>query len=199
MHRRQLHACRINLLFRSGKAMKKYNVTKLALMSMLLCLAVILGYVEAILPVQLPVPGIRLGLANYAIVMVLYLFGVREAYTITILRVVLVGLLFTNLSMMLYSMAGTIAAVSIMYILKKSTKFSVIGVSIAGAVMHNSAQLAIAMLLFSSGALIGYFPWLLLAGIAAGCVIGLLVQFSYKRIYRIYQKYKEHGQKGTLN
>ena len=167
----------------------RINTGKFACLSMLLCLAVIMGYLEALIPVSFMVPGIKLGFANYVIVIVLYLFRARAAYIVSCLRVIIIGLLFTNLSMMLYSLAGTLCAVSLMAVLKKSGKFSMMGVSSAGGIIHNMAQLFIAYLIIPSQAFIVYVPWLLLAGTAAGLAIGFLVKISFPAIQSCYIKY----------
>lgn len=161
------------------------NIKKISHLAVFLSLAVIMGYLEALIPFDLGIPGIKLGLANLVIVMILYLYGVKEAFLITVLRVVLIGFLFMNLSMLLYSLVGTIFAIVIMIIIKKTDLFSVIGVSIAGGIFHNLGQILVAYFVLKSDALLGYLPWLLLSGMIAGWFIGFLVKISYPFVKKI--------------
>lgn len=158
---------------------------RLAKMAMLLALAVIMGYLEALIPVVPAIPGIKLGLANFVIVLVMYLFSVRDAVMISILRIVLVGFLLSNLSMILYSLAGTLCSLAMMALLKRSGHFSVYGVSMAGGVMHNVGQLLVAGALMGFHAILWYVPFLLLAGLLAGFLIGFMVKVSYSRLEKI--------------
>lgn len=173
------------------RLMKKENKSKtgkFACLSILLCLAVIMGYLEALIPVSFLIPGIKLGLANYVTVIVLYLFHGKEACIISVLRVLIVGFLFMNFTMILYSLAGSLCSAAIMIMLKRNGKLSAAGVSAAGGIAHNLAQLAVAYFMFPVKILFGYIPWLLLAGTAAGTVIGVLVNISFPRIRRGYYK-----------
>lgn len=157
---------------------------RLARLAMLLALAVIMGYLEALVPVAPAIPGIKLGLANFVIVLVMYLFSVREAALVSILRIVLVGFLLSNLSMILYSLAGAVLSLTVMALIKKNPHFSVYGVSMAGGVMHNIGQLLLAGALMGFQAILWYVPFLLVAGLLAGALIGFLVSVSYRRLER---------------
>lgn len=158
---------------------------RLAKMAMLLALAVIMGYLEALIPVAPMIPGMKLGLANFVIVLVMYLFSVRDAVMISILRIVLVGFLLSNLSMIMYSFAGTICSLAVMALLKRNGHLSVYGVSMAGGVMHNVGQLLVAGALMGFQAILWYVPFLLPAGLLAGLLIGFLVRVSYGRLEKI--------------
>lgn len=157
---------------------------RLARLAMFLALAVIMGYLEALIPVAPAIPGIKLGLANFVIVLVMYLFSVREAALVSILRIVLVGFLLSNLSMILYSLAGAAFSLTVMALIKKSPHFSVYGVSMSGGVMHNIGQLLLAGALIGFQAILWYVPFLLVAGLLAGALIGFLVSVSYRRLER---------------
>ena len=154
-------------------------------MAMLLALAVIMGYLEALIPVTPMIPGIKIGLANYVIVLVMYLFSIREAAIISILRIILVGSLLSNLSMILYSLAGAFFSLTVMALLKRNPHFSIYGVSMAGGIMHNVGQLLVAGALMGFQAILWYVPFLLLAGLLAGLLIGCLVRVSYSRLENI--------------
>ena len=109
-------------------------------------LALMFSYIETMIPIQFGVPGIKLGLANIMIVIMLYKSSAKEALLLSIVRIMLSGFLFGNLSSILYSIAGGVLSLGIMTLLKKQGGFSVIGVSVAGGVSHNVGQLIVAML-----------------------------------------------------
>lgn len=157
--------------------MKASRITQYAL---LLALALVLSYVEALVPLSLAVPGVKLGLPNLVIVFALYRLGFRDACVISVLRIVMVALLFGNALSMAYSLSGAILSLSVMVLLLKYGKLSVVGVSVAGGVFHNIGQIVCAMLLLETSQIAYYLPVLLvsgtLAGIAVGVVSGLLVR-----------------------
>lgn len=161
---------------------------RLARMAMLLALAVIMGYLEALVPVAPAIPGIKIGLANFVIVLVMYLFSVRDAAAVSILRIVLVGFLLSNLSMILYSLAGAFFSLTAMALLKRNGHFSIYGISMVGGIMHNAGQLFAAGALMGFRAILWYVPFLLLAGLLAGLVIGFLVSVSYRRLEKYISK-----------
>lgn len=158
---------------------------RLARLAMLLALAVIMGYLEALVPVAPTIPGIKLGLANFVIILVMYMFSIREAALISILRIILVGVLLSNMSMILYSLAGAILSLSVMALLKRNPHFSLYGVSMAGGVMHNAGQLLVAGALMGFQAILWYVPFLLAAGLLAGLLLGFLVRVCYSRLENI--------------
>lgn len=158
---------------------------RLARMAMLLALAVIMGYLEALIPVVPMIPGIKLGLANFVIVLMMYLFSFREAAVISALRIILVGFLLSNMSMILYSLAGAVLSLTVMALLKRTPHFSMYGISMAGGIMHNIGQLLVAGALMGFQAILWYVPFLLLAGMLAGLLIGFLVRVSYGRLKSI--------------
>lgn len=157
-------------------------------MAMLLALAVIMGYLEALIPIAPAIPGIKLGLANFVIVLVMYLFSIREAAVISALRIILVGFLLSNMSMILYSLAGAVLSLTMMALIKRNPHFSLYGVSMAGGVMHNVGQLLVAGALMGFQAILWYVPFLLGAGLLAGLLIGFLVSISYSRLERYILK-----------
>lgn len=160
----------------------RIEIKRLAMMGLFTALAMIFGYVEAILPVSVGIPGVKLGLANIVIVFALYRLKPSEAFLINLVRIVLVNLMFGNLSIMLYSLAGGILSFCTMALLKKSDKFSIYGVSIAGGVFHNVGQLMVAILVLETGSLIYYGPVLLVSGLITGLVIGITAKEVLKRI-----------------
>lgn len=135
--------------------------------------AILFGYVETLLPIPLPVPGMKLGLANIAILAVLYTQGSGMAVAVDIVRIVLNGLLFTGLYSFLFSLAGGAVSLLVMILLKRTGKFGMTGVSVAGAVSHQFGQILVAIPLLGSDAVAGLFPILGAFAIGTGLVIGL--------------------------
>lgn len=150
------------------------NTRKICIMSMMIALAAVCGYIESILPIYLGVPGAKPGFANIVIVLVLYLYGNREAILCNLLRILIVGFLFGSLYSILYSITGAVFSISAMALLRKSKGFTMIGVSIAGGVMHNVGQLFIAAIVLKTSGIIFYLPALLIAGCITGLAVGIL-------------------------
>ncbi|MDE5698878.1 MAG: Gx transporter family protein [Lachnospiraceae bacterium] len=142
--------------------------------AVLTALAMIFGYVEALIPFGFGIPGVKLGLANIVIVLALYILPAYQAFVIQLMRIVLVSFLFGNLSMMFYSLAGGVLSFLVMVFLKKGNIFSITGVSIAGGVSHNVGQLTVAVLVVQNLKVAFYFPALMIAGLITGCLIGIL-------------------------
>ena len=160
-----------------GKSMKT------AYLGLLLALAVICGYIEALIPVPVPVPGMKLGLANLVIAAVLYLYGPVEAITVSLLRVLISGFLFGNMFSIVYGMSGAAASLISMALLKRTRAFGIIGVSALGGVVHNVAQVIAAVLILQGFPWRWYLPVLMLAGLAAGILVGLADRIVLPRIY----------------
>ena len=154
---------------------------RLPLMGLLTALALIAGYVEVLIPIPLGIPGVKLGLANLVVVWALYQLRPREALLVNVVRIFLVGALFGNLSMTLYSLAGGLLSFAAMYLAKRCGG-SIWGVSVVGGVMHNVGQLLVAMLALETGKLIYYGPVLLLSGLVTGFLIGLVAQEVERRV-----------------
>lgn len=148
-------------------------------------LALMFSYIETMIPIQFGVPGIKLGFANIMIVIMLYKGSAKEALLLSIVRIMLSGFLFGNLSSIIYSIAGGVLSLGIMTLLKKQGGFSVIGVSVAGGVSHNVGQLIVAMLVVETYQVGYYFPVLLVAGVLTGLGIGVVSQEVLKRIRNI--------------
>lgn len=159
--------------------------TKVAYLGVFTALALIFSYVETLIPIHLGVPGVKLGLANLIIVVALYKVSIKEAYILSIVRVVLSGFIFANLFSVLYSLAGGILSLTVMTILKKREKFSIVGISMAGGVFHNVGQLIMAAIVLESLSIIYYLPVLLVSGVLTGFIIGILSNEMLKRIRKI--------------
>ena len=155
---------------------------KLTVLALLTALSMILSYIEGLLPAFVAIPGIKVGLANLAVVLALYRLGWREAICVSLVRVLCLSLLFGNAASLAYSIAGAALSLGGMVILKNTMRFSPLAVSVTGGVLHNMGQLLMACVLLSTTALRYYLPFLLLGGILAGIVIGVISAILLKRI-----------------
>ena len=149
------------------------SARRVALTGLLAALALIFSYVEVLVPFNAGVPGIKLGLANLVPLIILYRLDARYAFAANLIRVFLAGLLFSGMFAALYSLAGSVTSFIVMYLLKKTRLFSVIGVSTAGGVFHNIGQLCVAILAISGPQLIHYLPVLIISGMIAGIIVGI--------------------------
>ena len=149
------------------------SARRVALTGLLAALALIFSYVEVLVPFNAGVPGIKLGLANLVPLIILYRMDARYAFAANLIRVFLAGLLFSGMFAALYSLAGSVTSFIVMYLLKKTNLFSVIGVSTAGGVFHNIGQLCVAILAISGPQLIHYLPVLIISGMIAGIIVGI--------------------------
>ncbi len=163
--------------------MKKRSeaLRRLTALSLLFALAMIFSFVESRLPTFVPIPGVKLGLCNVVVIFALLRLGAPSAIAVSLLRVLLSSILFGNAAAFLYSLAGAILSLAVMILLKKSKLFSPIGISVAGGVMHNVGQLLMAWLVLGTAGVMYYLPVLLIAGVIAGTLIGLLSTYLYKR------------------
>lgn len=159
-----------------------------ALYGMLVALAFVFSYVEAMAPVPSPIPGIKLGLANLVTIAGFYTVGIPGAAAVSLIRILLMGFTFGNVSSMAYSMAGGIFSLAVMAGAVKSGWFSKMGVSILGGIFHNVGQLCAAAWVTKTAGIFSYLPALLVAGVVAGAVIGLLGGIVVERIEGIVKK-----------
>lgn len=153
------------------------NIKKSMEIAVFLSLSVILNIIESFFPIfNGSIPGMKLGLANSVVLLVIYLYGFKEAICLSILRVFLIGILRTGLFnySFFFSLAGALLSTVMMYLTKKYTKLSVIGVSIVGAIFHTTGQILIAILLLDNFNLAFYLPILYLIAIPSGIIIGLI-------------------------
>lgn len=155
---------------------------KTAYLGLFSAVAIIFGYVESLIPFFAGIPGIKLGLANLAVLFLLQKYSFKEAALVSAVRILVIGFMFGNLFSILYSLAGAALSLCVMSLLKKHSPFSLIGLSIAGGVSHNAGQLLIAMMIVSNTSLIYYAPALLISGVITGILIGLLTSEVSRRI-----------------
>lgn len=156
---------------------------RLARYALLTALAMALSWLESLVPLAGTVPpGVKLGLTNLVVIFALYRMSLRDAAVISLIRVVLVAFTFGNSYSFAYSLAGATLSLAVMALLKRSRKFSLLGVSVAGGVSHNIAQVLVAMAVMETSRLAWYLPVLLVSGIAAGVCVGAAGALIVKRI-----------------
>lgn len=162
------------------------NTKKLTVLSLLATLAIILSFVEHLLPpVYAAVPGVKLGLANIVVIIMLYGFTLKDVSIVTLVRVLTVALLFGNFMTLAYSIAGAVLSIGVMFLLKKTKCFSMIGVSIAGGVSHNLGQILVAIAVTSTAEIGYYMIFLCISGVLSGTLIGILGALALKYIKNI--------------
>lgn len=158
------------------------NHKKTAYLGLFAAIAIIFGYVESLIPFFAGIPGMKLGLANLAVLFILEKNSWKEAALVSTVRILVIGFLFGNMFSILYSLAGAALSLTVMTLMKKFSGFSILGVSVAGGVSHNIGQLIVASLIVENTSLLYYAPVLLISGVATGLLIGFLTGEITKRI-----------------
>lgn len=154
---------------------------RIALFAMFIALAFVFSYLESLVPFNIGIQGIKLGLANIVVVTAMYVLSERDAFFISVVRIVLSGLTFGGVSTLIYSLAGGILSFAVMAIVKKCKKLSVTGVSVLGAIAHNIGQIAVAGAVMGTYRIVYYLPVLLVSGAVTGVVIGILSNIVISR------------------
>ena len=155
---------------------------KVSLYGILVSLAFIASYIEVLIPFNFHIPGMKLGLANIVVLAALYTGGAKAGITVSIIRIILVGLTFGNPYSAIYGLSGGVISLAVMIALKKTDFFGVMGVSMAGGVAHNIGQLACAMILLKLPAVFTYLSYLMLVGTVTGALIGIIDEEVLKRL-----------------
>lgn len=158
--------------------------SKVAQYGLFAALAILMGYVEMLIPLPLLVPGMKLGLANVIIVIVLYHMDTKSAFFISLVRVFMSGLLFQGFAGLLYSLAGALLSLGVMALLKKTGKVSITGVSVMGGVFHNVGQIIVAAAVVENIKMAYYLPFLLVTGVVTGFVIGAVARLALGYLQR---------------
>ena len=161
--------------------MKNEKAKRAAVFGLMIALAFTLSYLESLLPLNIGIPGVKLGLANLVTVVAVYKLKPTEAFAIAIIRILLAGLTFGNANSLIYSLCGGLLSFAAMLIASK-TKLSVIGVSILGGTMHNIGQIGAAAILMGTSKIVYYLPVLLVAGLLTGFLIGTVSKIITDRI-----------------
>ena len=155
---------------------------KVSLYGILVSLAFIASYIEVLIPFNFHIPGMKLGLANIAVLIALYTGGTKAGITVSIIRIILVGLTFGNPYSAIYGLSGGVMSLAVMIVLKKTDFFGMTGVSMAGGVAHNIGQLLCAMILLKLPAVFTYLSYLILVGTVTGALIGIIDEEVLKRL-----------------
>ncbi|MBQ8318919.1 MAG: Gx transporter family protein [Lachnospiraceae bacterium] len=164
-----------------NKQTKRTN-RDIALTGVFIALAMILSYLESLVPVGFAVPGIKLGLANLVTIVALYKLGLKDTIIISLGRILLSGVLFGNMMVIIYSLAGAGLSILVMVLVKKTKIFSAMGVSICGAISHNLGQIIVAVITLENMNIMYYMIVLAIAGAVAGTIIGVLSGMIIKNI-----------------
>lgn len=162
--------------------MRKQRTRQIADYGLLTALALVLSYLESLVPAFFAVPGMKLGLTNVVVLIALYRMGWKQALAVNFVRILLVSMTFGNAFSLFYAMAGGMLSGIVMILLKKTEKFSMLSVSVAGGVFHNVGQILVAMLLLETWQIVSYLLVLWVSGIAAGAVIGIISYETLKRL-----------------
>ena len=155
---------------------------KVPLYGILVSLAFIASYIEVLIPFNFHIPGMKLGLANIAVLVALYTGGAQAGLTVSIIRIILVGLTFGNPYSAIYGLSGGVLSLAVMILLKRTDFFGMMGVSMAGGVAHNIGQLLCAMILLKLPAVFTYLSYLILVGTVTGALIGIIDEEVLKRL-----------------
>lgn len=156
---------------------------KVAYYGIFVSLAILFGYVETVVSIPMLVPGAKIGFANIVVVLTLYIMNEKSAAFVSIIRILISGILFASISAILYSLAGAFLSLLMMIILKKTNKFSIVGVSIVGGIFHNIGQFIIASVVMSTNLII-YFPALMFFGTITGFLIGIISKYTLSYLQR---------------
>lgn len=157
---------------------------KLTLLSLFCAVAMIMSYLESLVPIPLPF-GIKVGLPNIIIIFILYRIGAKEAIAVSIARVLLVSLLFGNALSLAYSITGAALSIAVMILLKKTKLFSSIAVSVVGGIAHNAGQIIVACIIMDTIEISYYLPILAISGIVAGVLVGIAGNLMINKIKNV--------------
>jgi len=153
-----------------------------AFMGIALALTAVLSFADSCISAAFPIPGIRLGLANIAVIFALYKLGAKEAVAVSLVRIAWMAILFGNVMTLAYSVAGAALSLTAMILLKRWDRFSTVGVSVIGGILHNTGQILVAMLIMETAQIVYYLPILCVSGIAAGVAVGIVSAILVKRV-----------------
>lgn len=168
--------------------MKPGSVRRLALCALLTAIALTIFVVEAQFPLPVPVPGLKLGLSNIVTLFALFVFGWKEALAILLVRVFLGNLITGQMMSLLYSLAGGLLSFVCILLVRRILKEDQLwAAGVIGGIAHNIGQMAVAVFVTQTPALLAYLPVLILCGIATGVLTGLTAQFLNQKLRRLFQ------------
>ena len=158
---------------------------KLTVLALSVSLAMILSFVESLIPPLAMIPGVKIGLANIVTVFLLYTLGVRAAGAVSLVRVLLSALLFGNVQSLIFSLSGAILSFVIMIIAKHLLPFGTVGVSVLGAIAHNAGQIIAAVIVMETMGVAYYFVPLVVSGTLGGVFVGFIAAVITSRLRKI--------------
>ncbi|MDD7174297.1 MAG: Gx transporter family protein [Clostridiales bacterium] len=163
--------------------MRNGSASRVALSGLLTSLMLVFGLIERQFPLPIPVPGIKLGLANSVLLYSLYMLGIRQSIVLMLLKALLSWLIYMNMSAMLYSLAGGVLSLLAMILIMRVKGVSVIGVSAIGAVFFNVGQILMAVVILNTPQLIvTYLPVLMISGVLTGILTGIIARMVMKHL-----------------
>lgn len=161
---------------------------QISYLSLFTAFAIVLSYVEILIPFNFGIPGVKLGLANFIILLALYYMGIKQAILINVARIIIIGFLFGNLFSILFSLSGAIFSLFFMFLIKKTKMFSIVSVSVIGGIMHNVGQLVIAAFVVETYSILYYIPILIIAGLITGLLLGIVTNLVKDKIKYILRQ-----------
>ncbi len=161
---------------------KNHSIKRLIYCGLMVAGGMVLAWVEFLLPINLGVPGIKLGLANAATLLALYMFGAKYATAVALMRCTLSALLFSGAVPMAYSLMGGVLSLAVMILLKRTNAVGIPVVSACGGAVHNMGQLLVATVLYEQSKILYYTPVLIIAGVVTGVLVGVLADIVIKRL-----------------
>ncbi len=163
---------------------------KIALNGLFITLALILSYLESLIPIPFFIPGMKLGLANLAVMCSLFLFDAKSAFIVDLLRIIIIFMLFGNTTSLIFSLFGGMFSLLVMILLHKSGRFGIVSISSAAGICHNMAQLAAASFLIGAFSYTLYTVILWFAGLFTGLITGMVCGIILNRI-KDYEPHKK--------
>lgn len=160
----------------------KSSAYKAAFIGLLGAFAIIISYIESLIPINIGIPGIKPGFANIVIVIVLYAMNIKSAAIINLIRIIIIGIMFGNILSVCFSIAGAVLSMLVMVLIKRIKGVSMIGVSVCGGVAHNLGQIAAAATITTIYSLLYYIPFLIIGGIITGIIVGIVADIIYTRV-----------------
>lgn len=175
----------------------RLGVREVALYGVLAAVALIFGYLEMLLPLPVPVPGVKLGLGNLVVLFALAAFGWRPALVLSMVKVVASALLFGNPAVFAYSLAGALTSLAAMCLASRTERLSLVGVSMVGGVFHMVGQGVVVCVVLSPAIVLAYLPVLLVAGLLTGALVGVLCRIVLRTAARSSTFVRRFGRVGA--
>jgi len=168
------------------KRIRVMNKKKDAIIIILICNAILISLLELIIPVPIPVPGVKLGLASIITIIAIAFLDFKDVMTIVILRCLVVAILSKGITVLPFSLTGGVLSATAMWLLyrKLARWFSIKGISVVGAIVHNTAQLGVASLILGESVIFYYIPILLISAVVTGLITGTIGELTIGEIQK---------------